>query len=332
MGHDHHSSCDAAPGHAHSHDSPSDRHGGHGHAHGHRGHAHGPTHGRSFLISIGLNSLFTLIAVLGGLWAHSMSLLADAVHNLGDVLGLVLAWGAAHLARRQPSLRRTYGLRSTTILAALANAVLLLVVVGGVAWEAILRLRVPGPVHGLMVLLVAAVGVLTNGFSALLFLKEGKHDANVRGAFLHLAADAGVSLAVVLTGAILWATGWTWIDPVMSLIVSAVILAGTWSLLRESLDLALGAVPDHIDPEAVRRYLTQLPGVTEVHDLHIWAMSTTETALTAHLVMPSNSCAAHFLGNVCQELHQRFRIDHPTLQVEPTDAPDRCRQAAAEAV
>lgn len=319
----------ASSGHGHEHGHEH----GHGHAHGHgHGHSHGPTDRQAFVVSIILNVMCTLLAVAGGLWAHSMALLSDAMHNLSDVLGLGLAWGAAHLARKQPSLRRTYGLRSTTILAALANAVLLLVVVGGVAWEAILRLSDPQPVQGKLVLVIAAVGVFTNGISALMFLAKRKGDANMRGAFLHLAADAGVSLGVAVTGALLWATGWTWLDPVVSLIVSATILLSAWSLLRESLELALDAVPDHIDPEAVRRYLAELPGVTEVHDLHIWAMSTTETALTAHLVMPVNSCAAHFLGSVCKELHQRFRIDHPTLQVEPADAPDRCRQAAEEAV
>jgi len=323
-GHDHdHDHGPAASGHGHDHR--------HGHGHGH-GHSHGPTEGQAFVISITLNVMFTLVAVAGGLWDHSMALLSDAVHNLSDVLGLGLAWGAAHLARKQPSLRRTYGLRSTTILAALANAVLLLVVVGGVAWEAILRLGDPHPVHGKLVLGIAAVGVFTNGLSALMFLAKRKSDANMRGAFLHLAADAGISLGVALTGALLWMTGWLWLDPVVSLIVSATVLLSAWSLLRESLELALDAVPDHIDPEAVRRYLAELPGVTEVHDLHIWAMSTTETALTAHLVMPVNAGAAHFLGSVCKELHQRFRIDHPTLQFEPADAPDRCRQAAEEAV
>ncbi len=324
---------DDSPQHDHDHDHAHGHDHGHGHGHGHHhGHAHGPTQGRAFVIGIALNSLFTLAAVVGGLWAHSMALLADGVHNLSDVLGLGLAWGATHLAQRRPSQRRTYGLRGTTILAALANAVLLLIVVGGVAWEAILRLRSPGEVQGKLVIALAALGVFTNGISALLFIKGSKHDANLRGAFLHLAADAGISLAVVVTGVLMVLTGWAWIDPAMSLLVSAVILVSTWSLLRESLDLALHAVPDHIDPDQVRRYLATLPGVSEVHDLHIWAMSTTETALTAHLMMPVPACEAHFLGTVCKELNRRFRIQHATLQVEPMDAPDRCRQGLNEAI
>jgi cobalt-zinc-cadmium efflux system protein len=319
------------PGHEHDHDHDHghDHEHDHGHAHG-LGHSHGPSEGSAFFIGISLNTLFTIVAVVYGLRAHSIALLSDGLHNLSDVLGLALAWGAAHLARRRPSQRRTYGLRSTTILAALANAVLLLLAVGGVAWEAILRLRAPGPVHGEVVLWVAALGVVTNGLSALLFLKGRKHDANLRGAFLHLLADAAVSLGVVLTAGLMLVTGWAWLDPAMSLVVSGTILVSAWSLLRESLNLALDAVPDHIDPEKVRAYLATLPSVTEVHDLHIWAMSTTETALTAHLVMPS--CAAHFLGTVCKELHQRFRIEHATLQVEPMDAPAPCRQAADHVV
>ncbi|MDF2693023.1 MAG: Cobalt-zinc-cadmium resistance protein CzcD, partial [Labilithrix sp.] len=237
-------------------------------------------------------------------------------------LGLSLAWGAARLARRKPSARHTYGLRRSTILASLANAVLLLVGVGGVSWEAIERLRSPSVApHGMVVLAVAAVGVAINGGSALLFLHSRKQDANVRGAFLHLVADAAVSVGVVIAGIVLLVTGWTWVDGVVSLIVSAVILVGTWSLLRDALNLALDAVPVHIDPEAVRSYLEALPHVRDVHDLHIWALSTTETALTGHLVVDVQSCDSSFLRRVGHALEAEFGIHHSTIQMEPPDAP-----------
>ncbi|HEU4407712.1 MAG TPA: cation diffusion facilitator family transporter [Polyangiaceae bacterium] len=274
-----------------------------------------------------LNLTFVAIEFGYGLAAHSMALVADAAHNLGDVLGLVLAWVATILARRKPSPRRTYGLRSSTILAALANAVLLLAAVGAVAWEAVGRLRAPGAVEGKTMLGVAAVGVVVNAASAAMFVRGSKDDVNVRGAFLHLAADAAVSAGVVIAGAIIMATGWAWLDPAVSLAVSAVVLVSTWSLLRDAVNLALQAVPDHIDPDEVRRHLAGLPGVTEVHDLHIWAMSTTEVALTAHLVMPGASYHASFLHDVGRVLHDTFRIDHTTLQVEPSGAPEACRQA-----
>jgi cobalt-zinc-cadmium efflux system protein len=267
-----------------------------------------------------------------GLAAHSMALVADATHNLGDVLGLLLAWTAAVLARRKPSPRRTYGLRSSTILAALANAVLLLAAVGAVSWEALGRLRSAAPVEGKTVLVVAAVGVVINAASAALFVRGSKDDVNVRGAFLHLATDAAVSAGVVIAGAIIMVTGWAWLDPAVSLAVSAVVLVGTWSLLRDSINLALQAVPDRIDPDEVRRYLGSLPGVAEVHDLHIWAMSTTEVALTAHLVMPGASYHASFLHEAGRALHDKFRIEHTTLQVEPPGAPETCRQAHEDVV
>jgi cobalt-zinc-cadmium efflux system protein len=334
--HDHEHSHGDEHAHAHDHDHDHDHghahahghgHHGHGHAHGH-GHSHGAPQGRAFAIGTALNLAFVAVEFGYGFASRSMSLVADAAHNLGDVLGLVLAWGAMLLARRKPSARRTYGLRSSTILAALANAMLLLTAVGAVAWEAVERLRAPGPVEGKTVMGVAAVGVVVNAASAALFLRGSKDDANVRGAFLHLAADAAVSAGVVVAGFVIMATGWAWIDPAVSLAVSAVILAGTWSLLRDAVNLALQAVPDHIDPDEVRRYLAGLPGVDEVHDLHIWAMSTTEVALTAHLVMPGASYHATFLREVGEVLHKKFRIEHTTLQVEPPGAPDMCRQAS----
>jgi len=304
----------------------------HDHAHEHRhghGHGHAPkSYSRAFLVGIGLNVVFVVVEATYGLASGSVALVADAAHNLSDVLGLGFAWAAILLAQRKPSKRRTYGFRKTTVLAALGNSVLLLVVVGGVAREAIGRLREPATLDGRVVMAVAAVGVVINGVSALLFAKGQKGDANLRGAFLHLASDALVSLGVVITGAVILQTGWTRLDPIVSLVVSVVIVVGTWGLLKQSVNLALDAVPEGIDAEAVSAYLASLPGVLEVHDLHIWAMSTTETALTAHLVMATSSCEPRFLGDVGRELHEKFQIGHSTLQVEPPEAPDPCRMGA----
>jgi cobalt-zinc-cadmium efflux system protein len=303
-------------------------HGSHTHAHHRRSHADAT--GRAFAIGVGLNAAFVIAEVVGGIIGNSVALLADAAHNFSDVLGLTLAWGAARLARRKPSARHTYGLRRSTILASLANAVLLLVGVGGVSWEAIERLRAPSAEpHGAVVLVVAAIGVVINGGSALLFVHSRKQDANVRGAFLHLVADAAVSVGVVIAGIMLLTTGWTWVDGAVSLIVSAVILIGTWSLLRDALNLALDAVPVHIDPKAVRAYLEELPHVLGVHDLHIWALSTTETALTGHLVVDGQSCDASFLRRVGHALETKFGIHHSTIQMDPPDAPE-CVCAAEE--
>lgn len=307
---------------------------GHDHSHGHEGHAHAhpPVGSRAFAVSVGLNITFVMVEIVAGLLAHSMALLADAAHNLSDVLGLILAWGAAYLARRKPSRRRTYGLRRSTILAALANAGLLLVAVGGVSWEAVGRFNSPTEVRGTIVIVVAAIGVVINCASAAMFAKGRKDDANVRGAFLHLAADAAVSLGVVLAGIAMITTRWSWIDPLVSIVVSVLILGSTWSLLRESMNLALDAVPEGIDPEAVLDLLRGLDGVTAVHDLHIWPMSTTETALTAHLVMTSAPCPPAFLRDVGDTLREKFRIAHSTLQIEPPDAPDECAHAPDDVV
>jgi cobalt-zinc-cadmium efflux system protein len=276
---------------------------------------------RAFALGVALNSAFVLAEWLAGLFANSLALIADAGHNLSDVLGLLLAWGAAVLAQRQPSERFTYGLRSSTILAALGNAAFLLVVTGAIAWEAVLRFGDPRFVNEMTVIWVAAVGVAINGATALLFLSGRKHDLNVRGAFLHMAADAAVSFGVVLAGLGMRATGWKWLDPAVSLIIVAVILISTWSLLRESLGLALHAVPRGVDPAAVRRWLSELPGVGEVHDLHIWGMSTTETALTAHLVMPKGHPGDAFLASVARDIERLFKISHVTLQVETAREP-----------
>ena len=251
-----------------------------------------------------------------GFIANSTALMADAGHNLSDVLGLILAWGAAVLTRRGPTARFTYGLRSASIVAALLNATLLMLACGAIGWEAVQRFHAPAPVAGKTVMIVAAIGVLINGLSAWLFMAGSKEDLNVRGAYQHMAADAAISLGVVISGAAVMATGWAWLDPLVSLAIVAVIVLGTWSLLRDSMKLMLAAVPANVDPEAVQRYLASRPGVTEVHDLHIWAMSTTETALTAHLVMPSGYPGDAVVDAITAGLQREHGIGHCTLQVE----------------
>ncbi len=294
------------------------------HSHGH-GHSHAPaSFGRAFAIGIALNVGFVIVEALYGRLSHSLALVADAGHNLSDVLGLLMAWGASVLAQRRPTLRRTYGLRRTSILAALINAVILLIAVGWIAWEALRRFSDPEPTAGATVMVVAAIGVAINGVTALLFVSGHKDDLNIRGAFLHMAADAGVSLGVVLAGLAILATGWQWLDPTVSLVIVAVIIAGTWGLLRDSVNLALDAVPAGIDMHDVQDYLGTLPAVAEVHDLHVWAMSTTETALTAHLVMPDAPADDAMLARVSGELHDRFGIEHTTLQVEHGDPAHPC--------
>ena len=277
--------------------------------------------GRAFAIATGLNVLFVVTELVLGLIAGSMALLADAAHNLSDVLGLVLAWGANSLARREPTARHTYGLGKTTILAALANAVLLLVTVGGVTFEAIERLSAPPEVHATTVIVVAAVGVVINGLAAALFLR-GRSDVNVRAAYVHLMADAAVSLGVVLVGVALMFTGWNWLDPVVSLVISAVILKTAWSLLRDAFNLSVDAVPDHIDAIRVRRFLAEQPGVVDVHDMHIWAMSSNEVALTAHIVADPDVDTAVLLQAIHASMLDEFGICHSTVQVEPPDATD----------
>jgi cobalt-zinc-cadmium efflux system protein len=285
-------------------------------AHDHHHHHCPSSYNRAFAIGVSLNVAFVAIEAVGGFWSHSMALLADAGHNLGDVLGLVLAWAAAYLSTVGPNERRTYGLRRTSILAALANAVILLVATGGIAWEAVRRLATPAPVEGTMMMAVAAIGVLVNGTTAVLFLSGRHHDLNLRGAFLHMAADAAVSLGVVVSGALVQWQGWLWIDPLTSLLIVAAILAGTVGLLRDSINLALDAVPKGIDPVLVREYLRQLPGIADVHDLHIWGMSTTETALTVHLVKPDGLIDDAFLAEVEHVLHDRFGIQPAGVGVQ----------------
>jgi len=302
-----------------------------GHAHGPGGHSHAPaSFGKAFAIGIALNTAFVIVEAGYGYASNSLALVADAGHNLSDVLGLVVAWVAATLAKRPPSPRFSYGLRSSSIMAALFNAIFLLIAVGMITWEAIQRFSEPQPVAGVTVMAVAAIGVLINGFTAFLFMAGRKGDINIKGAYLHMAADAGVSVAVVVAGLLVMLTGWQWLDPVMSLVIATVITVGTWGLLRESVSMSLDAAPLSIDPAAVGAFLMERPGVTEVHDLHIWPMSTTETALTAHLVMPSGHPGDAAMRSVAKELEERFGIAHPTIQIELE--PGLCPLAPANAV
>jgi cobalt-zinc-cadmium efflux system protein len=291
------------------------RHHDHGHGHGH--HTHAPADfGRAFAIGIGLNVGFVVIEAGFGFVAHSVALLADAGHNLSDVLGLAVAWGGATLARSAPSKRFTYGLRGSSILAALANALLLLVALGAIVLEAVQRFGEPASVAGPTVSVVAAVGIAVNLATAMMFARGRKGDINIRGAFLHMAADAAVSAGVVVAGLIIWRTGIGWIDPAVSLLIAALIFWQTWGLLSESVEMSLSAVPRGVDYDAVGAALTALTGVTDTHDLHIWPMSTTETVLTAHLVMPAGHPGDVFLSHAQAMLHERFGIGHATLQIE----------------
>jgi cobalt-zinc-cadmium efflux system protein len=268
------------------------------------------------MVGIVLNSGFVLTEAIFGVLTNSLALLADAGHNLGDVLGLLLAWGASWLVQLRPTQRYTYGLRRSSILVALLNASILLFAMGAIAIEAIQRFRNPISVSGETVIGVALIGMVINGVTAWMFMSGRERDLNIKGAFLHMAADALVSLGVVLAGIAILTTGWLWFDSVVSLLIVAVIVVGTWHLLRDSVNLALDAVPQGINLLAIRTFLTEMPGVVEVHDLHIWAMSTTEAALTAHLVMPAGQPDDAFLSRISLELHDRFHIEHTTIQVE----------------
>lgn len=313
----------AAASHSHSH----------GGSHAGHSHAHGPANYNSaFAIGIALNLAFVAMEVIYGLRSNSLALVADAGHNFGDVLGLALAWVAALLALKGPTRRHTYGMRRSSILAALANAIFLLITVGAIAWEAIHRFQHPDVVNSETVIWVAALGIAINLGTALLFVAGRKGDLNIRGAFLHMAADAGVSLGVVAAGFVIGITGWLWVDPLVSLLVVAVITIGTWSLLTESFHLALDAVPESVEYSAVEAYLRGLPDVTDVHDLHVWGMSTTDVALTAHLVKPVIGDDDAMLIGTCQELHNRFGIGHATIQIERGQGPHECMQASAEVI
>lgn len=293
---------------------------------GGQGHSHAPaSFGRAFAIGILLNTAFVVIEGGFGFLANSLALVADAGHNLSDVLGLLIAWGASVLVKRQSTERRTYGMRRSSILAALVNAVFLLVAIGAIAWEAIKRFAEPAPVAGGTVIVVALIGVVINTATALMFLSGRKHDLNIKGAYLHMAADAGVSVGVVLAGIAILFTGWLWLDPAVSLAIVAVIFIGTWGLLRDAVNLALDAVPENIDSTEVQKYLQSLAPVTDVHDLHIWAMSTTETALTVHLVVRNpQEVDDALLKRAVDDMHARFGIEHCTLQVESGDPSHPC--------
>jgi len=299
-------------------------HGSHGHAHGHNhDHAHHApaTNDKRYTIAIALNLGFVILEAAAGFFANSTALLSDAAHNLSDVLGLALAGGAAWLAKQQSNPQRTYGYAKATVLAALANALVLVIACGGILWEATTRLFTPEPVEPGFIMAVAAAGVVVNGATAMLFLAGRKEDVNVRGAYLHMLADAGVSAAVIVAGAAIWLTRLTWIDPAISVAVVALILLSTWGLLKESLDLTLDAAPANIDVAAVRAYLAAQPGVTAVHDLHVWAMGATRPALTAHLVRPEGG-DDDFLARVAEGITHSFGISHVTLQIERAQRDD----------
>jgi len=295
-------------------------------SHAHANHLHpGPNnYGRVFIIAIGLNTAFVMVEFVYGFMANSTALMADAGHNLSDVLGLALAAGASILSRRAANERYTYGLRSSSILAALANAVLLLLACGAIAWESIHRFSQPPVVAGQTVIYVALIGVIVNGFSAWLFAKGSKNDMNIQGAYLHMAADAGVSAGVVIAGILMVFTSWYWLDPAVSLLIVTVVIAATWELLRDSVRLALDAVPPHIEVAAIDAYLREQPGVIDIHDLHIWGLSTTESALTVHLVMPGGYPGDAFMENIRKILNTRFSIHHSTIEIEQGTANHVC--------
>ena len=279
---------------------------------------------RSFAIGIALNVIFVIIEAGYGLAADSLALIADAGHNLSDVMSLMLAWGASYLATKHPTRKRTYGLRKVTIMASLVSSVLLLVALGGIAWESIERLFSPKPVDGVIIIIVAAIGVVINTATALLFVKGQKHDLNLRAAYLHMAADAAISFGVVVAGVAIMITGWVWLDPVISLFIVIVILISTWNLLRDSIDLSIDAVPQEINVIDVQNYLKNLKNVSEIHDLHVWALSTTETALTVHLVTSNECIDNRFLQEIEAHLHHHFNIAHTTIQLEKNDGDYTC--------
>lgn len=298
----------------------------------HAHHSTVPNYNRAFAVGVSLNVGFVILEAACGIATGSLALVADAGHNLSDVASLLLAWGASVLAARKPTPRRSYGFRRGTILASLLSALLLLTALCLIAWAAFGRLSAPHPVSGGTILVVAGAGVVVNAATALLFVADRKRDLNIRGAYLHMAADAGVSLGVVAAGIAIMATGWLWLDPAISLLISALILVSAVGLLRDSVNLALDSAPADIDPLAVEAYLSGLPDVTTVHDLHIWAMSTTEVALTAHLVVPQHLTDAGFVHRISHRLHDRFGIDHATLQIERGEEEEFCKQAHPESV
>lgn len=312
--------------HSHEHDHRHDDHAGHSHHHGHHhGHSHAPDHfGRAFAIGMALNLAFVVGEAFYGIFGHSLALLADAGHNMSDVLGLAAAWLASWLGGKAPSARYTYGFRRSSILAALGNATLLLLVTGAIAWEAVLRLFHPEQPEAGIIMVVAAVGIVVNGVTALMFMSGRKSDLNLRAAFMHMAADALVQFGTVLAGVVILLTGWNRIDPLVSLVISVVIVVGTWSLLRDSVNLSLDAVPEAIDPVVVQNYLRALPGIVAVHDLHIWALSTTDSALTVHLVQQSETAILTPPPNLAADIKARFGIGHVTIQMETEAMAGHC--------
>jgi len=306
-----------------THEQGNDHDHNHDHCHGH-GHSHTPANfGRAFAIGIGLNMTFVLVEAGYGVASHSLALVADAGHNLSDVMTLVLAWGAMIMAKRSATARHTFGFKKGTILVSLGSALFLYAAIGVILWEAFGRLRSPATVTGMTVTVVAAIGVVINTATALLFMRGRKDDLNIKGAFLHMAADAAVSAGVVIAGLVIAKTGWNWLDPVVSIAIALLVLAAGWGLLKDSLHLTMAGVPVDIDAEQVLAYLNSLPGVQCVHDLHIWAASTTENVLTTHLLMPEGDGDA-FLMQVSKELRHRFKIQHATIQVEQTDVGAGC--------
>lgn len=311
--------------HGHDHGHGHDHHAGHSHSHGHHGHSHAPDHfGRAFAIGMALNLTFVAGEAFYGVLSHSLALLADAGHNMSDVLGLAAAWLASWLGHKAPSTRYTYGFRRSSILAALGNATLLLLVTGAIAWEAVLRLFDPQQPAARIIIVVAAVGIFINGATALMFMSGRKNDLNLRAAFTHMAADALVQFGTVLAGVVILLTGWNRIDPLVSLVISVVIVVGTWSILRDAVNLSLDAVPQGIDPDLVQNYLKGLPDVVAVHDLHIWALSTTDSALTAHLVQKSNVAVPASLPDIAADIKSRFGIGHVTIQIETESMAGQC--------
>jgi cobalt-zinc-cadmium efflux system protein len=287
---------------------------------------------RAFAIGISLNIVFVAIEAGYGVLADSLALIADAGHNLSDVVSLLLAWGASVLARKAATEKRTYGFRKVTILASMASAVLLLVALGSITWEAVGRFLNPQPVDGMTVIYVAGIGVVINTLTALLFVKGQKHDLNIRGAFLHMAVDAGVSLGVVIAGIFVLYKGWLWIDPVVSLAIVAIVLIGTWGLLRDSINYAIDAVPNNIDTAGINQYFLSFENVSRIHDLHVWPLSTNETALTVHLVVNNESLDNSFLKNLEKHLHDHFNIGHSTIQIETSEQDNECSLEKDECV
>jgi len=295
-------------------------------SHHHHQHA-APDYSRAFAVGVALNVIFVVIEVAYGVMANSLALITDAGHNLSDVLGLLLAWGATYLAGKKPSRRRTYGYSRATILASMFSGLLLLAAVAVISWEAINRFLTPSEPVGQTIMIVAGIGVLINSITAWFFVSGKDHDLNIRGAYLHMAADALVSLGVVVSGFVIWKFGLKWFDPLSSLLIAAVIFWSTWGLLRDSLNLAIDAVPRDIDPEVIRKWLSDQSGVEDLHDLHIWPISTTQTALTAHLLMPTPPADDEFLHDLAMQLQEKFKISHATFQIERGDNEHPCKQS-----